>query len=375
MKILVNGVTLEEGNIVPLLSKIKTWQDKDSKISIVGNKDLKEQIKKISILKKEYKFIELTGTKKIKDKFSLIFEGLKRNLRLIKTINDYSDFDIVYSVSSVIDLTLFPFFLKMVNKKIKWVTVFDNIVPLNDPGNRIVRFLAWLFFHFSLILLRKADCIFVISEDLKNYFIQGGFDRDKVVLTGNAVEADLIKKAKKDNKYNIDALFIGRINEAKGLEDMLNVLGLVKKKYPNFQLGVVGKGDTITEKKFKKEIKDRRLEKNVQFLGYQIGLEKFNIIKSSKIFLFLSKRESFGVALLEAACCGVKAFAYDLEPYKKIYRHDEVSFFPVGDYKSVGMTIIKTFDEKSFGNSNGQLLVNKYSWDKIAKIERGYFDK
>ncbi len=373
MRILINGATLEGGNIIPLLLKIKTWQNKHSEIFVIGNKDLKRQIKRLNILEKGCQFMELSGTRKIKGKFYLIFEGLRRNFKLIKTAKNYRNFDVVYSISSVLDLILFPFFLKITSKKTKWVTVFDNKVPLTDPGNKVVRFLAWMFFYLSLMLLRRADFIFVISEDLKDYLIQKGFDKEKIILTGNAIEADLIKKAKRDKRYNIDALFIGRINEAKGIYDMLDVLELVKKKYPNFQLAIMGKGDMTTEKRYKKEVKNRELGENVRFLGYKTGLEKFNIIKSSKTFLFLSKRESFGIALLEAVCSGIPALAYDLRQYENIYKNNEVIVFKKGDYESVAKKMIQLFNRKNFKNKEGELLIGKYNWNKIAKIEFNSF--
>ena len=68
---------------------------------------------------------------------------------------------------------------------------------------------------------------------------------------------------------------------------------------------------------------------NVLFLGYRKGLEKFNIITSSKCFWFLSvsESESFGIALLEAVCLGLPALVYDLDPFKKIYKNNEVFMF------------------------------------------------
>lgn len=375
IRVLVNGLTLEEGNIAPLLLKIKNWQKENVKVFIIGNKSLDEKIKDLNILERDYEFIKIEPTKKIKDKFFLIFEGARRNLKLINKIKNYDEFDIVYSISSVLDLIIYPFFIKIKNKEIRWATVFDNIVPLNDPGNKFVRFLAWLFFQISLILLRKADIIFVISEDLRNYLIEKGFDKDKLVLTGNAVEQDLIKKAKPNPKYNIDAIFVGRINETKGIYDMLDVLEIIREKYPNFQLAIMGRGDIATEKKYKEEIKKRGLEKNIKFLGFKSGLEKFNIIKSSKIFLFLSKSESFGIALLEAVCCGLKCFAYDLPAYKNIYKNNEVNIFKKGDISGVAKAIIETFKKKNFSNPRGKILLHEYSWDKIAEIEFNSFKR
>ena len=63
------------------------------------------------------------------------------------------------------------------------------------------------------------------------------------------------------------------------------------------------------------------------------GLEKFNILKSSKCFLFLSESESFGQSLLEAISCGIPAIAYDLQAYKEIYRNNEVFIVKKNDVK------------------------------------------
>jgi len=374
-KILINGITLEGANLVPLLLKIRTWQTFDCEITVFGNSLLKEQIDSLNIIR-EYKFIELKNTNKSNNQFNFIFEYLRRNLYCLLYFKILKNkYDVIYSISSVLDLIIFPYILKKVDKNIKWVTVFDNIVPFTDPGNKFIRFLAWSFFQISLIFLKKADIIFAISQDLKFFLLKRGFRENQIVVTGNAVEVDLIRQAQKDEKYNIDALFIGRINETKGIYDMLKVLKIVKEKYPDFRLAIMGKGGEVTEKQFKKKITDMGLENNIHFLGYTPRSEKFNIIKSSRCFWFLSKSESesFGIALLEAVCCGLPAFAYDLQPYKHIYRNNEVMIFNKNDYKSVAERVIEIFDEKKFANENGKLLLGKYSWDQIAEIEYNTF--
>ena len=375
LRLLINGITFETAILAPHLLNVKYWQGRSCKITYLGTSVLKKRIEETNIIE-NFDFVEVKGKWELNSRLSLITEGLRRNLIILFGIKEFKNkYDVIYSRSSVLDLVIFPYFLKIFDKNIKWATVFDNIVPLKDSGKRLIRLLAWSFFHLSLIFLRKADYIFVISDELKDYLIRRGYGKDKVVLTGNAVETNLIKKAKCDKKYDIDVLFIGRINETKGIYDMLNVLEMVNKKYPDFQLAVMGRGDATTEREFKQKIKEMGMEKNVQFLGYKTGLEKFNIIKSSKIFLFLSKSksESFGIALLEAVCCGVKAFAYKLKPYENIYKHGEVNLFSIGDYRSVAKEVIKTFDDKSFGNSKGELLVDKYNWDRIAEIELKHF--
>ena len=113
MKILINGITLENANLVPLLYRIKKWQSKGLEIHLVGNVTLNRRIRKLNILKKNYKFINIRNTKIIRSKFDLIIEGLRRNLFLLKQIRKFKDFDFVYSISSMLDLIIFPFFLKI----------------------------------------------------------------------------------------------------------------------------------------------------------------------------------------------------------------------------------------------------------------------
>jgi glycosyltransferase involved in cell wall biosynthesis len=181
----------------------------------------------------------------------------------------------------------------------------------------------------------------------------------------------LIQKAKADKRYEFDAIFMGRINETKGIYDMLKALNLVRKNYPDFQLAIMGDGDLKTKREFQGKIKELDLEKNIKFLGFRSGLEKFNILKSAKCFWFLSvsESESFGVALLEAVCCGLPAFTYDLPPFLQIYTKGEIDISPKGNYRLIAEKVIQLFESRNFTNKKGRELLGKYSWKKIAEIE------
>ena len=372
-KILINGITLEQATIFPLLLNCRYWLNHECSITFFGNSELKARIKQSGIFT-SYKFVEFSDTKKITNKFQFIFEALRRNIAALPYIYKFrGEFDIVYTRSSVLDLIIFPYCLKNVDNKIKWLTVFDNIVPLNDPGNKFIRFLSWLFFQISLFFLKKSDMIFTISKDLKQFLIKKEFNEERIVITGNAVEADTIKQSVKDIRYSIYALFVGRINETKGIYDMLRVLEIVKREYPGFQLAIMGRGDETTEHKFQEKIQKLGLKSNIQFLGYKTGIEKFTIMKSSKCFWFLSLSESFGISLLEAVCCGLPAFAYDLPPYRHIYRNNEVIIVEKNNYLKVAERVIELFNKNDFKNIKGEELLDRYSWDAIAEVECNSF--
>jgi glycosyltransferase involved in cell wall biosynthesis len=309
--------------------------------------------------------------------FSLLLESLKRNLDAMFFVDKAKGVNVVYSLATL-DSVLYPYFLKKLDNDLKWVVQFDNTVPLMVDGkfiagNKLVRILAWVFFHISLLILKSADRVFVIKPELQEYLMNRGFTEEQLVVTGNGVEANLIKSAKADPKYSIDALFMGRINEAKGIYDMLRVLEMVKKKFQNFQLAIMGDGTEATKSSFKRAIQNKGLEKNVQFLGYRTGQEKFDIIKSSKIFLFLSETESVPIAPLEAVCSGLKTIVYDLDAYD-MYKNNEVIIFTKNDHEAVAKKVVEIFENGDFGNRTGSMLIDKYDWNVIAKIEFDAFD-
>ena len=369
-KIIFNGLTFDEANVIPIALKMNNFQKFGCDITIFGNENLEKKINATGILQ-NYRLLKFSIKIETRGKINFLFESIFRNIVAIKYIRKVRrKYDVIYSFS-VLDSILFPFILKIFDKKIKWVAVFDNVVPLNDPGNKIIRFLAWIFFKISLKLLKRADRIFVISDDLEKFMLQKGFKREKIILSTNGVENDLIKKAEVDEKYNIDALFLGRINETKGIYDTLEVLNIVRGKYPDFQLVIMGEGDETTKHQFKRRIKNMDLENNVQFLGFRTGQEKFNIIKSTKCFWFLSVSgsESFGVALLEAVCSGIPAFAYDLPQFSRIYQNGEIDISPKSDYKLVAQKVIKLFENGNLSNERGKMLLDKYSWEHVAEIE------
>jgi len=361
MKIIVNLATLTQKGIIPIwLKKFQELSNLNNQVNIFYGNQIHGYNNK--------KSIKLLSDPK--SKFQFTFYCLSKNIQSLAKIKQFKKYDVFYCPSSVLDLTILPFFTKIFYPKIIWTTVFDNIVPITDPGNKITRFLAWIFFQISLILIRRADLIFTISPELRQFLIKKHFDKNKIILTGNGIETDLIKQSKKD-KYLYDALFTGRINETKGIFDMLSVLKQVKKIYPKFTLAIMGDGDEITKNKFKKQIKLMHLETNIKFLGYISGVEKFNIIKSSRCFWFLSvsKSESFGIALMEAVSCGIPAFTYNLPVFKKIYQNQEVIFSPIHQTNIVAQKIVKLFDSKNFNNLNGKKLLGKYSWENIVQIE------
>ena len=96
-------------------------------------------------------------------------------------------------------------------------------------------------------------------------------------------------------------LCVGRMNANegyKGQDKLIRAMALVKKRFPESILVLVGRGDDVN--RLKKLVKDSGVEENVFFAGYVNDEELFLYYESCDVFAMPSKGEGFGIVYLEA---------------------------------------------------------------------------
>lgn len=368
---LINDVSFIDGsNRVPIISKIKCWQKNGAKITIMttasGAKVYQSQLDDVKVLL-------IPTFNLVQNRIVLILEYLLRNawalVRFGPTIKSYN---LVYSISAVADNLIFPFALKLLGQRFIWSVVMDNKVTFQKERNVHVRFLAFIFFKFSTLFVKRADAVFVVNKELKEFLTGAGISVDKILVTGNAVETDTIRSVERPNKYSYDAVYVGRINEAKGAYDLLNLVLAMKTKYPNFKLAVAGPYDAGVKDQYLHRIAELKLCDNIILRGYVSGSEKFGLIKSSKVFISLSHSESFGVAVLEAVCCGTPTVVYDLPIYRELYTNKEVQMILYKDESAATALVtdvLESPEKYTLSEKTKEGWLNKFSWEVFAQEE------
>lgn len=228
---------------------------------------------------------------------------------------------------------------------------FKGYLHAYQPGWQIPNLnetLNWLFQFPSLFLVKHfGQKVFCVNEEIISNLTRQGFTKDKLRLYQNGIDHEYINRIKPFSKIKFDGLFIGRFHPQKGLPDLIPIWSEVTKSFPKAKLGIIGSGPKGITNKFLAEIKHNKLEKNLDLLGFIDGENKFALIKSSKVLLFPSYYESFGIVPLEAQACGKPILAYDLPPVKSIFKKG-VLFSPLGDTNKFSELIIKLLEDKSF---------------------------
>lgn len=106
-------------------------------------------------------------------------------------------------------------------------------------------------------------------------------------------------QATKASGYQFDVLFVGRLIKEKNVDTLIRSISLTN--IPHIRCGIIGDGpERLALEQLTKELK---LEGQIMFLGFVNNV--YSYMKSSKIFAFPSKREGFGLVVIEANACGL----------------------------------------------------------------------
>lgn len=121
---------------------------------------------------------------------------------------------------------------------------------------------------------------------------------------------------------------IGSLSSRKNQLFSLEIVKLLKRKYPDIILNIVGSElESCYKDKLDDFIKNNQLEKNVVFLGNDPKRE--DLFNKTSFILYPSKKESFGLVMIESQIAGIHCFASNTIP--KDADLGNVDFLPLNE--------------------------------------------
>ena len=121
-------------------------------------------------------------------------------------------------------------------------------------------------------------------------------------------------------------LFVGRLDAFKGVTLLLDTFAKVTEVLPTACLVVAGDGDAKQRAEFSATVARLGLQKSVCWLGMVSHDLIPALYSSADVLLVPSFHETYGLATLEAAACGLPAVAADVDGLRAIVAHGDTGF-------------------------------------------------
>lgn len=213
-----------------------------------------------------------------------------------------------------------------------------------------------------------------------------GADDDHIHLIPHGVNTDIFKLVDSRNlkkRYNLEdsdiILYVGRIAKGKGVDKLIKILNLVRKKNKKVKLVIVG-GDAGYLHIVKNLIQSYNLSKYVIIVGYIPKSHLLEYYSMADLVIYPSRQEIFGHVICEAMACEKAVIGSDIMGPSEIILDQNTGYtFDFKDLNKVSEIIVDLFANRNLliqmGKNGLERVKRYYSWEKAANLHFDLYKK
>ena len=167
-------------------------------------------------------------------------------------------------------------------------TPHGMIVGWGFPARHVLRL-------FQKVAMKGAERILFISGPAKDALSK--LTKKPGVLLSNAIDMEDYE-FEPEKSGDIMFLFLGRLEEVKGVDTLIEAFRIVVKKRPNARLMIAGEGS------MKSKVIDLVLKAGTDRIRFMGWMDSREALRKSDVFVLPSKEKGQPIALLEAMAAG-----------------------------------------------------------------------
>ncbi|MHA2433512.1 MAG: glycosyltransferase family 4 protein, partial [Candidatus Thorarchaeota archaeon] len=228
------------------------------------------------------------------------------------------------------------------------------------------------------------DLVLAVSENVANTLREHLSPKslaDKVIVLKNAVNLSVFSPRPGIHKQ-WDVAFLGRLETMKAVDLFPEMLLQLKQYFPDLRMLMTGDGSY--KARLFQDLEEKGVSEMVDYLGV-VETEKIpDLINRSRIFLYPSRREPFGLSIIEAMACGVPVVTTNVYGPGEIVTHNHDGLaVPPGDVGQLVEAIRSLLSDEELqsklGNNARRTAENHYDLQqhtkKLLEIYRSQIEK
>jgi len=254
---------------------------------------------------------------------------------------------------------------------VTWVQRIFHLVPF-----RRSRMFAWavqLVCHVFIAF--RADKIVVDNSQLKFALTNRGISQERIIVSrpGFTMKRNLSTASTESSEIitQIDGLYVGRLQQSKGVFDLPEIWQRVVRLNPGAQLTIAGYGPAHVVRRLNERIVSLGLERNVALLGFVSDDALSSLRSRTRVFILPSHEEGFGMAILDAIQAGIPVVAWDLGVFREHFGNG-LEVVPEGNIELFALRTAQLLNDSDRHQKLVQLgkqVAAKFDWDFTAQLE------
>jgi glycosyltransferase involved in cell wall biosynthesis len=222
--------------------------------------------------------------------------------------------------------------------------------------------------------VRQAACLHATAEHEYLDIRRAGF-RQPVAIIPNGIDVPADPRAEPCGRRTL--LFLGRIHPIKGLEGLLRAWQSVQRSFPDWEIQIVGPGDSSYTASLKRLAVELNLERT-GFVGPAYGKEKQAWYRRAELSVLPSWSENFGMSVSESLSHGLPAIATDATPWSGMSTHRCGWWIETGESAltdCLQKSLCKTRSELAeMGQRGRRWMEEEFAWPRISSMMFGTYE-
>jgi glycosyltransferase involved in cell wall biosynthesis len=208
---------------------------------------------------------------------------------------------------------------------------------------------------------------------MKRTLARRGLDHSKCVIIPNAIDVKSLRNqfhsiSKGLSEPEFDLLFVGRLEERKGIINLLKSIILLHKKEKKYTLKIIGHGPL--QQALFKMISENNLTKYVKLLGYVPKKELLKCYLLSKVVVIPSSYEGLPTVALEAMVANKPLIVSNIHGLNELVLDGGNGYIVAPtDIQGLATAIDRIFtDPNSFSSLNdiNDKVLARFDWSTVA---------
>ena len=237
------------------------------------------------------------------------------------------------------------------------------------PGNDFGGFLRKLF---TKIVVRNAETVTTVTENLAIAMRHHGLKNDKYVVLPNVVNLDMFHINKKNTDATSHVPTIIHIScfedKSKNISGLLESLKIIDDKGIDFKCKLIGEGMDLNL--MKEKAKELQLINKVSFTGLLQGQALADELSSGDFLVLSSNYENMPVVILEALASGLPVVSTNVGGIKEMIDDTKGILVEPRNKEALAEAMIKMIETHKNYDANylRNSVIEKYGYESVGRF-------
>ncbi|MBU1699579.1 MAG: glycosyltransferase family 4 protein [Candidatus Eisenbacteria bacterium] len=269
------------------------------------------------------------------------------------------------------DINKIPFYSPLFVKNTPTLCIVPHLFGTTVFKEAPFLLAAYVYLYEQFIpRIYKRSHFSALSGTTRDDLISRGIPQQHIHLIRSGIDHDLhVPPSERPSSPEPIFLYLGRLKKYKRIELPILAMPTILKTVPKAQYWIVGDGDYRPQLE---ELTTRMgLKDSVRFLGMRMGRDKLDLLHKSRILVYTSPKEGWGLSVIEANATGCVAVASNSPGLRESVRHEETGLLvPHGDVKALAAALIRLLTDNQLWlrmSREGVKWAGEFHWEKSTR--------